>query len=200
VVENIKPARILLRRMDPAFPIDDSEFFELGKRYDKSELDDFLMPLLQGESIGLISDAGCPAVADPGTNIVSKAQEWNIRVYPLMGPTSLIMALMGSGLNGQRFSFNGYIPKEKSERIKRLKELETLAVNTGASQLFIETAFRNNFLIEDIIKNLRPSLKLCIAAGINTQQQYIKTQTIGEWTKTNIPDFSKISTVFILGT
>ncbi len=199
VVENIRPARILLRKLDSAFPIDDSDFFELSKRYDKNELEEFLMVLLQGESIGLISDAGCPAVADPGSNVVAKAQEWNIRVHPLIGASSLILALMGSGLNGQHFAFNGYIPKEKSERIKKLKGLENICLNSGASQIFIETPFRNKFLLEDMIKNLRPTTKLCIAAGIHTPQQYIKTQTIGEWSQAKIPDLSKISTVFILG-
>ena len=147
--------------------------------------------------MGVISEAGCPAVADPGADVVAIAQRKNLRVVPLVGPSSIILSVMGSGFNGQSFAFHGYLPIEPGERAKKLKALEQRVYNEHQTQLFIETPYRNNKMIEDILHNCRPQTKLCIAADITCEGEYIKTKTVKGW-KGKVPDLSKIPCIFLL--
>ena len=147
--------------------------------------------------MGVISEAGCPAVADPGADVVAIAQRKNLKVVPLVGPSSIILSVMGSGFNGQSFAFHGYLPIEPVERIKRIKALEGRIYTENQTQLFIETPYRNNRMMEDIVKNCRPTTKLCIAANITCEDEYIKTKTIKEW-QGKLPDLSKIPCIFLI--
>ena len=151
----------------------------------------FLKKVDREIDIGVISEAGCPAVADPGADVVAIAQRKNLRVIPLVGPSSIILSVMGSGFNGQSFAFHGYLPIEPGERAKKLKALEQRVYNEHQTQLFIETPYRNNKMIEDILHNCRPQTKLCIAANITCEGEYIKTKTVKEW-QGRVPDLSKI--------
>lgn len=157
----------------------------------------YLRPLEEGHPMGVISEAGCPAVADPGADVVAIAQRKNLKVVPLVGPSSIILSVMGSGFNGQSFAFHGYLPIDPSERIKRIKELEQRIYGESQTQLFIETPYRNNKMAEDILKTCRPQTKLCIAANITCEGEYIKTKTIREW-KGHLPDLSKIPCIFLI--
>lgn len=198
IVENVRSARRFLRQTDRAFPIDDCTFREMGKHADERLFSQYLQPLREGKPIGLISEAGCPAVADPGAGIVAIAQREGRRVVPLSGPSSMIMAVMGSGLNGQSFAFNGYLPVEPSDRTKRLKALEARAWAEGQTQLFIETPYRNQKMFQALIAALRPQTRLCIAAGITTANEYIRTLTVAQWKQTQLPDLSKVPAIFLI--
>lgn len=147
--------------------------------------------------MGVISEAGCPAVADPGADVVAMAQRKNLKVVPLVGPSSIILSVMGSGFNGQSFAFHGYLPIEAADRIKRLKELEGRIYSENQTQLFIETPYRNNKMMEDIVKTCRPQTKLCIAANITCEGEYIHTKTIREW-KGHLPDLTKVPCIFLI--
>ena len=198
VVENIRSARRFLRQTDKAFPIDDSTFYEMGKHADEKLFSSYLQPLREGMPVGVISEAGCPAVADPGADIVSIAQREGLRVVPLVGPNSMIMAVMSSGLGGQTFAFNGYLPVEPADRTKRLKALETRAWTEGQTQLFIETPYRNQKMFQSLLAALRPQTRLCIAAGITTKDEYIRTLRISDWKKEVLPDLSKVPAIFLI--
>ena len=198
VVENIRSARRFLRQTDKAFPIDDSTFYEMGKHADEKLFSSYLQPLREGKPVGVISEAGCPAVADPGADIVSIAQREGLRVVPLVGPNSMIMAVMSSGLGGQTFAFNGYLPVEPADRTKRLKALETRAWTEGQTQLFIETPYRNQKMFQSLLAALRPQTRLCIAAGITTKDEYIRTLRISDWKKEVLPDLSKVPAIFLI--
>lgn len=198
IVENIRSARRFLRQTDREFPIDESTFCEMGKHADARQFSQYLQPLREGNPVGVISEAGCPAVADPGADIVSIAQGEGLRVIPLVGPNSMIMAVMSSGLGGQSFAFNGYLPVEPADRAKRLKTLETRAWTEGQTQLFIETPFRNQKMFQSLLAVLRPQTRLCIAAGITTQEEYIRTLHISEWKSTKLPDLSKVPAIFLI--
>lgn len=206
VVEEIRTARRFLRRMDPGFPIDDCTFYEMGKhaashndRNQQSPYQEAIRVLASGTDVGVISEAGCPAVADPGTDVVLMAQRRGLQVVPLVGPNSMIMAVMASGLSGQSFAFNGYLPVDEADRARRLKALESRAQSEHQTQLFIETPFRNRKMTESLLRTLRPTTRMCIAAGITTPDQYIRTMTIAEWRKTRLPDLSKIPAIFLIG-
>ncbi|MBQ5693734.1 MAG: SAM-dependent methyltransferase [Bacteroidaceae bacterium] len=199
IVEEIRTARRFLRRMDREFPIDDCTFFEMGKHADNSHFAEYLAPLAKGNSVGVISEAGCPAVADPGADIVSIAQRRGIKVVPLVGPCSMIMAVMASGLGGQSFAFNGYLPVQDADRAKRIKQLESRAWSEGQTQLFIETPYRNRKMFDTLCANLRPDTRMCIAAGITTPDEWIHTKTIREWKQTSLPDLGKIPAIFLIG-
>ncbi|MBQ6191071.1 MAG: SAM-dependent methyltransferase [Bacteroidaceae bacterium] len=198
VVENIRSARRFLRQTDKAFPIDDCTFFEMGKHADEKQFSQYLQPLREGKPVGVISEAGCPAVADPGADIVRIAQREGLRVVPLVGPNSMIMAVMSSGLGGQSFAFNGYLPVDASDRAKRLKALESRAWTEGQTQLFIETPYRNEKMFQALLSTLRPQTRLCIAAGITTKDEFIQTLPISEWKKTKLPYLSKIPAIFLI--
>ena len=198
IVENIRSARRFLRQTDREFPIDDCTFFEMGKHADEKLFSQYLQPLREGKPVGVISEAGCPAVADPGADIVGIAQREGLRVVPLVGPNSMIMAVMSSGLGGQCFAFNGYLPVEPVDRAKRLKMLETRAWTEGQTQLFIETPYRNQKMFQSLLTSLRPQTRLCIAAGITTKDEYIRTLRISEWKNTKLPDLSKVPAIFLI--
>lgn len=199
IVEEIRTARRFLRQVDRTFPIDDSEFYEMGKHADAQRFATYLKALEEGHPVGVISEAGCPAVADPGADVVAIAQRKGLKVVPLVGPSSMIMAVMGSGLNGQSFAFNGYLPVDASDRAKRLKALEARAWNEQQTQLFIETPYRNKKMFDTLLATLRPQTRMCIAAGITTAQEYIHTHTIQEWKKKTLPDLSKVPAMFLIG-
>jgi len=199
IVEEVRTARRFLRRMDPAFDIDGSTFYPMGKHADENKYASYLRPLEQGLPVGVISEAGCPAVADPGADVVAIAQHRGFRVVPLVGPSSMIMAVMSSGLSGQSFAFNGYLPIDPAERQKRLKQLESRAIAEHQTQLFIETPYRNQKLFEAILSVCRPQTRLCIAAGITTPDEWIHTHTIAEWKRLSLPDLSHIPAIFLIG-
>ena len=197
IVENVRTARRFLKKCNPAIVFDEIHFYELNKHTSPEQVSDYLSPLAKGESIGLISESGCPAVADPGADVVAIAQRKNYRVVPLVGPSSLLMALMASGLNGQSFAFHGYLPIEASARAERIKILESRIYSERQTQLFIETPYRNNKLMEDLIRICRPATKLCVAANITCDDEYIRTRPVREW-KGCIPDLNKKPTLFLL--
>ena len=154
-------------------------------------------PLAEGHSMGVISEAGCPAVADPGADVVAIAQKRNFKVVPLVGPSSIILSVMGSGFNGQSFAFHGYLPIEPADRMRRLKELEARVYSENQTQLFIETTYRNHKMLEDILKTCSPQTKLCIAANITCEGEFIQTKTVKEW-KGKLPELNKIPCIFLI--
>lgn len=198
VVENIKTARRFLKKSGIIKAIDELTFFEINKRTQPHELPTFLKPIDEGKNIGILSEAGCPGVADPGAEIVNLAQEKGIKVVPLVGPSSILLSLMASGFNGQSFCFNGYLPKEQKDRVYKLKELERRVFSQQQTQLFIETPFRNNHLLEDILKNCSDNTKLCVAVDITMETELIQTLPIKDWKKTKL-DLHKKPCIFLLG-
>lgn len=197
IVEDVRSARRFLKKVDREIDIDGLTFYALNKHTSPNDIAGFLEPLMAGHSMGVISEAGCPAVADPGADVVAIAQRKNLKVIPLVGPSSIILSVMGSGFNGQSFAFHGYLPIESGERAKKLKALEQRVYNEDQTQLFIETPYRNHKMIEEILQACRPQTKLCIAANITCEGEFIKTRTIKEW-KGHIPDLSKVPCIFLL--
>ena len=197
IVEDLRSARRFLRAVDPQFDIDGSQFFELNKHTSPQDISGYLRPLCDGKSMGVISEAGCPAVADPGADVVAIAQRKGLKVVPLVGPSSIILSVMASGFNGQSFAFNGYLPIKPEERAKKLRQLEQRIYSEEQTQLFIETPYRNGKMIEDIIKNCRPTTKLCIAANLTCDDEYVRTKTVKDW-RGKVPDLSKIPCIFLL--
>lgn len=197
IVENVRSARRFLKKVDPEIDIDSLTFFELNQHTDRNLISTYLDPLTKGFAMGVISEAGCPAVADPGADVVAIAQRRNIQVVPLVGPSSIILSVMASGFNGQSFAFNGYLPINAEERMKKLRLLEQKVYNENQTQLFIETPYRNNKLMEELLRLLRPQTRLCIAANITCEGEYIKTKTIKDW-KGNLPDLSKVPCIFLI--
>lgn len=199
IVESRKSAVRFLISCDKNFPIDDCFFFELSEHTDKNQdLSKILLPLENGNDMGIISDAGCPCIGDPGSRAVEIAHKKNLPVVPLVGPNSMIMALMASGFNGQNFAFNGYLPIKNGERENKIRQLENKVYKEDQSQLFIEAPYRNDKMLDAILKSCRQDTKLCIAAGITTEQQFICTKTIQQWKKTKKPELNRIPAIFIL--
>ncbi len=197
IVEDVRSARRFLKKVDKEFDIDGSLFYPLNKHTSPEEISGYLQPLLDGHPMGVISEAGCPAVADPGADVVAIAQRKGLKVVPLVGPSSIILSVMASGFNGQSFAFNGYLPIESGERAKKLKMLEQRVYNEQQTQLFIETPYRNNKMVEEILKTCRPQTKLCIAANLTCEDAYVRTRTLKEW-KGQVPDLSRIPCIFLL--
>ncbi len=198
IVENVRSARRFLKKVDRDINIDELTFYLMDKHTDAAKMASYLKPLEEGNAMGVISEAGCPAVADPGADVVAVAQRKNLRVIPMVGPSSIIMSVMGSGFNGQSFAFNGYLPIEPAERTKRIKQLETRAYTEDQTQLFIETPYRNHKMLEELLRACKPSTRLCIASGITCAEEYIHTHTIAEWKKIKLHDLSKIPTIFLI--
>lgn len=198
IVEDVRSARRFLKKVDREIDIDTLSFYPLNKHTSPEDISGYLNPLAEGYSMGVISEAGCPAVADPGADVVAIAQRRNLKVVPLVGPSSIILSVMASGFNGQSFAFHGYLPIEPNERSKRLKELEGRIYSEHQTQLFIETPYRNHKMLDDILKACRPQTKLCIAANITCEGEYIKTRTVKEWKGIALPDLSKIPCIFLL--
>ena len=198
IAENEKKARNLIKLVTPNKLQNQISINVLNKHTLDIESNTFLDICLTGNSIGLISDAGCPAIADPGSSIISRAHNLNIKVRPLVGASSIFLALMSSGMNGQNFSFNGYLPIKKRERRKKIKLLEKKILIDNQSQIFMETPYRNNSLFYDLINSLSGSIKLCLATDLTLISENIKTKTIDEWKKIKSVDLNKRPTIFII--
>ena len=197
IAEDARTARRFLKSAGYALSLDNITFHLLNEHTQSIDKSTFLNSVRHGGNIGLLSEAGCPCIADPGAEIVKIAQAENIRVIPLVGPSSILMGLMASGFNGQNFAFVGYLPIEQKNRMKKLKELETLAIKNNQTQIFIETPYRNQKLLDDILKTCSSETLLCIASDITLQTEFIKTKTISEWKK-DLPDIQKKTTVFLI--
>lgn len=200
IVENVRSARRFLSRAGVVRKIEELEFVELNEHTTSSaDVERMLKPVLEGRSAGVISEAGVPGVADPGADIVALAHNHDVRVVPLVGPSSILMSVMASGLNGQSFAFVGYLPIKDGERQRRLKELEHRVRTEHQAQLFIEAPYRNVKLFDTLIKSLSPQMRLAVAADITSPNEYIHTHTIAQWRKLGVPDIAKRPTIFILG-
>lgn len=197
IVENEKTARRFIKKITPDKPQPSLKLFPLNKFTKASELPNYLNPCLHGINVGLLSEAGCPGVADPGADIVKIAHDKNIKVVPLVGPSSILMALMSSGMNGQSFAFNGYLPIDKSERKTEIKRLERLSFEQNQSQIFIETPYRNNKMIEDLSNILENNTDICVACDITLSTEFIKTKSASAWKKNKV-DLHKRPTIFII--
>lgn len=197
IVENEKSARRFIKYISPNKSQKKLSIYTLNKFTQATELPEFLEPCLLGENIGLLSDAGCPAIADPGADVVKLAHLQDIQVIPLVGPSSIILAVMSSGLNGQSFAFNGYLPIEKSDRKREIKRLERISLETNQSQIFIETPYRNNKMLEDICKAVNENTSICVACDITLASEYIKTLPAKVWAKNKV-DLHKRPTIFII--
>lgn len=197
VVENIRTARRYLKKLEITTPIDDLTFFTLNKHTTANELTQFLVPISKNYNVGVISEAGAPGVADPGADIVKIAHKKNIKIVPLVGPSSILLSLMASGMNGQNFSFLGYIPIKNPERIKKIKAIEKNSFSFNQTQIFIEAPYRNQVLLDNILKNCDAQTMLCIATDITLDTEFIKTKSIVEWQK-NVPQINKRPTIFLL--
>lgn len=196
IAENEKTARHFIKKICPEKKQPELQFSVLNKRTESAELPSFLDPCKKGISIGLLSEAGCPGVADPGAEIVALAHKNNIQVVPLVGPSSILLALMASGMNGQSFAFNGYLPIDKAEKKSAIKNYEKLSGDKNQSQLFIETPYRNNKLLEDLIQILQGDTLLCVASNLTLPSEFIKTLPVNQWKK-QIPDLQNKPTIFI---
>jgi 16S rRNA (cytidine1402-2'-O)-methyltransferase len=197
IVENEKTARKFLKEAGLKTPQSELIIHDYSKHNRDMGKADFFKGLQAGNDVGLMSEAGCPGIADPGAEIVDKAHRMGIKVVPLVGPSSILLALMASGFNGQSFTFNGYLPIDKLLRSKKIKELEGLATRLDQTQIFIETPFRNNPLLEEILKTASPKTKLCIAADLTAPTEFVQTKTIMEWQK-KVPELHKRPTIFLL--
>lgn len=201
--ENERTCRRFLKSMDKNIVIDDYEWHTIGKSAENNkelfakELSVFVKCIKAGKNIAIISEAGCPGVADPGQVLVREAQKLNAEIKPLVGPSSILLALMASGLNGQHFCFHGYLPIDDFQRSKKIKELEDESIKRNCTQIFIETPFRNDKMISAVLQNAKPSTLFCIAAQLTASDEWVKTKTIGEW-KTQKPDFQKKPVIFLL--
>jgi 16S rRNA (cytidine1402-2'-O)-methyltransferase len=198
IVENIRTARRFLKKTDKDIVIDQLHFYELNEHTDIGQIHAFLAPIEQGYSVGVMSEAGCPGVADPGADVVRIAHEKDIRVVPLVGPSSILLAMMASGMNGQNFAFNGYLPIKKDEKARYIQFLEKRIYTENQSQLFIEAPYRNSQLLDDLLINCQPRTRLCIACDITLETEFIKTLPVSEWKK-NKPEIHKRPTIFVLG-
>ncbi|MFJ1353223.1 SAM-dependent methyltransferase [Capnocytophaga canimorsus] len=197
IVENEKSARKFIKQITPEKSQQSLNFYVINKHTQATEIPSFLNPCFSGFSVGVISEAGCPGIADPGSEVVSLAHQKNICVVPLVGPSSILLAMMASGLNGQSFAFNGYLPIDREQRKKTLKSLERKA-REGQTQIFIETPYRNDKMLADLLQTLQSNTLLCIASDITLPTETIKTQTISQWKKVKV-DFQKRPTIFIIG-
>lgn len=197
VVENVRTARRFLKKTEPSIVIDGLCFYELNKHTSPEAVAGYLAPLATGEPVGILSEAGCPAVADPGADVVAIAQRKGYKVIPLVGPSSILMTVMAAGFNGQSFAFHGYLPIDASQRAERIKILESRIYSENQTQLFIETPYRNRKLLEELVRICRPSTKLCVASNISCEGESIRTKPVKEWGK-EMPDLNKQPTVFAL--
>ncbi len=197
IVENIKTARRYLIKAGIKTKIDDLTFYELNKHSTPEEYDSYLNAVKENQNIGIVSEAGTPGVADPGADIVEIAHRKNIPVVPLVGPSSILLSVMASGLNGQNFAFVGYLPIKKHDRIKRIKELERRSQTENQTQLFIEAPYRNQHMLEDLLSACAQETKICIATDITLGSEFIKTKTVKEWKK-GAPNLHKRPTIFLI--
>jgi 16S rRNA (cytidine1402-2'-O)-methyltransferase len=198
VVENEKTARRFLGAIKPLKPVRELQLLTLNEHTTEKELPALLAPLLEGKDVGLMSEAGCPGIADPGAQLAALAHKKGVRVAPLVGPSSILLSLMASGLDGQRFTFLGYIPSDKAARVQKLREIEQDSRKRRETQIFIETPYRNQHLLEDILATCNGESRLCIACNVSLDSELILTKRIADWKKTPLPDLHKKPTVFLL--
>ncbi|SDC45396.1 SAM-dependent methyltransferase [Pedobacter soli] len=196
IVENSKTARRFLKEAGLKTPQKDLIVHDYGK-HNRNDLGQFFTELTAGKDVGLMSEAGCPGIADPGADIVAEAHKRGIKVVPLVGPSSILLALMASGFNGQSFAFWGYLPIDKEQRTKRIKDLDLSASRYKQTQIFIETPFRNNQLFEEVLKSCKPNTQVCVACNLTGEDEFIKTQSVYNWRKEEI-DLHKKPTIFLL--
>lgn len=197
IVENEKNARRLIKSLVPEKNIDELVFFVLNKHTASSDVEHFFDPLMHGESIGLLSDAGLPAVADPGSQVIFRAHQLGIRVEPLVGPSSVFLALMASGLNGQSFTFHGYLPINKTQLVRRLRQMEKDAYRSGQTQIFIETPYRNHKMFDTLLRTLSPHTRLCVATDLTHPKGFVYTRRIDDWNQMEPPNFHKRPSIFL---
>ncbi len=198
VVENEKSARRFLSTIKTKKPVRELNFQLLNEHTDDKDLPKLIAPLLAGYDIGMLSEAGCPGIADPGAALAAIAHRKGARVTPLVGPSSILLGLMASGFNGQQFTFLGYLPSDKSARISKLKDIERQSERLNQTQIFIETPYRNQHMLEDILSNCNPTTRLCIAKNVSLVTELVISKTIAEWKKSELPDLHKQPTVFLL--
>lgn len=198
IVEDLRNARRYLKRLNREIVIDDLTFHELNEHTPQGEIPAFLNQAMNGSDTAVISEAGLPGVADPGAAVVRMAHERGIKVIPLTGPSSILLSLMASGLNGQNFAFQGYLPVKKPDRIRKIREIEQVAIRKGETQIFIEAPYRNDNLLADILESCHSSTQLCIAADITLDSEFIKTQAVSNWKKKK-PSLHKRPVIFLLG-
>ncbi|HSV87034.1 MAG TPA: SAM-dependent methyltransferase [Bacteroidales bacterium] len=197
IVENIRTARRFMRMAGYGKPFGEVDFYLLNKHTSVVELPGYISLLLNGKDVGLLSESGCPCIADPGHEVVSLSHRNAIRVVPLVGPSSIFLALMASGFNGQNFTFHGYLPIDKPNRVRKLKHLEFSAWKEMQTQIFMETPFRNNQLMDEITGVLKPDTMLCVACDLTLETEFVKSQPIAQWKK-NMPDLHKRTSIFLL--
>jgi 16S rRNA (cytidine1402-2'-O)-methyltransferase len=197
IVENEKTARRFIKRVSPSKSQPDLQLYSLNKYTNPEEIPSFLDPCIHGFDVGIISEAGCPGIADPGADVIRIAHERRIKVVPLVGPSSILMAMMSSGMNGQNFAFNGYLPIDNAERKKMVKNLERVSRDLGQSQIFMETPYRNNKLLKELLRTLQKSTRLCIAADITLPTEFIATKSVHEWSEIEL-DLDKRPTIYII--
>ena len=197
-VEEIRSARRLLRKMDREFPIDDSTFFILNKKTAPENLNQMLKPVREGHDIAIISEAGCPGIADPGANLVALAHQQKIQVAPLVGPSSILLALIGSGFNGQDFAFHGYLPRERKDRVKKMRDFEGDARRNNTTHIFMDTPFRNMHVLEDLLNELSDETYISIASNLTLPDETIRTMRVVDW-RENAYDIGKIPAMFSIG-
>ncbi|MBK9395436.1 MAG: SAM-dependent methyltransferase [Uliginosibacterium sp.] len=198
IVERAKTARAELKRLGYSRPIQAAELLEIPEKPDRASLDALLAPLQAGRDGGLMSEAGCPAVADPGALVVRRAHELGLRVIPYVGPSSLLLALMASGLNGQSFAFHGYLPQKPDERAQAIKQLEKESAKYKRTQLFIETPYRNTAMLASLLESCAPSTLICVARGLTSSSEWLCTRSAAGWKKSDLPDLDRQPTVFLL--
>ena len=197
IVENVRSTRRFLKKCDKSIDIDALTFFELNRHTQQEDIPEMLRPLIDGNPMGVISEAGCPAIADPGADVVAIAQAKGLKVRPLVGPSSILMGLMGSGFNGQSFAFLGYLPIDAAQRSRKLKEMEQRIMREHQTQIFIETPYRNNALVAEVCRIMPAHIKLCIATDITGASESIVTKGVKSWLK-KLPDLNKVPTIFLL--
>lgn len=198
VVENEKTARRFLSAVKTAKPVRELTLRTLNEHTPDKDLPALLAPLLAGQDVGLMSEAGCPGIADPGAQLVALCHQKGVRVAPLVGPSSIVLALMASGLDGQRFAFHGYLPSEKAARIQKLRELETDSRRHRQTQIFIETPYRNSHLLEDLVANCHPKTRLCVASSLTLDNERILSRPVQDWKHSPLPDLHKQPAIFLL--
>ena len=198
IVENEKTARFYLSDLNLKQPIQSLDFKVIDASTSDDAMSNYLNPIEQGFNVGLLSESGCPAIADPGAKLVALAHQKNIRVIPMIGPSSILLALIASGLNGQQFKFHGYLPTDKNERIKKIKSMENDSKKNHETQIFIETPYRNQHIFNDLISKLQDRTKLCVALDMSSENEFILTKNIKEWKKETTPDLKNKPCVFLL--
>lgn len=197
IVEDVRTARRFLKAVERSIDIDSLTFYTLNEHTRQEEIDGMLVPLESGEPMGVMSEAGCPAVADPGADVVAIAQRKKLKVVPLVGPSSIILSVMASGFNGQSFAFNGYLPVEQPERLKRIRQLEQRAYSENQTQIFIETPYRNNKVLADMLGVCRSETCICVASNLTCPDESAITRTVQEWKRHKV-ELPKVPSIFLL--